>query len=177
MLPRAHALVFWPGISVYVESRRQSCRWCNRNAPPQAKLPPSLPLLIFVDYFKLAGKFFLTIGDHLSGWTEIARIKHDSHFAGVKGLCDALRQVFQTIEVPGEIASDGGSESIAEESSTFYDMLGVGDYLSSSDFPQGNGRAEVVVKTTKRLLEANIGTEGNLQTASLVRALAVEKYP
>ena len=81
MLARAQTLVFWPGISVDVESRRQSCRWCNRNAPSQAKLPPSLPRiptvpfeLIFADYFKLAGKFFLIIGDRLPGWTQIVHI-------------------------------------------------------------------------------------------------------
>ena len=33
------------------------------------------------------------------------------------------------------------------------------------------GRAEVALKTTKRLLEENIGTDGNLQKDSLAHAL------
>ena len=100
MLARAQTLVFWPEISVDVESRRQSCRWCNRNAPSQVKLPPLLPRiptvpfeLIFADYLKLAGKVFLIIGDCLSDWTEIVHIKHGSDNA------NALRHVFQTFAV------------------------------------------------------------------------------
>ena len=178
MLARAQASVFWPGVSQDIEAKRQHCGVCHRNAPSQAKLPPLLPRnptvpfeLIFADYFKLVGKFFLIIGDRLSGWTEIVNVKHSSDNSGAKGLCDALRTVFQTFGVPDEITSDGGPEFIAAESVAFYKKWGVTHRLSSSYFPQGNGRAEVAVKATKRLLEENMGSDGNLRTDSLVRAL------
>ena len=50
-------------------------------------------------------------------------------------------------------------------------MWGLAYHLSSSYFPQENGRAEVTLKITKQLLEENIGTEGNLQKDSLAHAL------
>ena len=178
MLARAQTSVFWPGISRDIESKREHCGVWHRNAPSQAKLPPLLPRLptvpfemIFADFFKLVGKFFLIIGDRLSGWTEIISVKHGSDNSGSKGLCDAFRTVFQTFGVPDELTSDGGPEFIAAETIAFYKKWGVTHRLSSSYFPQGNGRAEVAVKTTKRLLEDNVGLDGKLQTDSLVRAL------
>ena len=63
--------------------------------------------LIFADYFHLTGKFFLIIGARLSGWTVIVHVKYGSDNAGAKGLCDGLRQVFQTFRVLDEITSDG----------------------------------------------------------------------
>ena len=160
MLARAQATMYWPGISLDIESKRQICSPCHRNAPSQQRLPPQLSRiptvpfeLIFGDYFKLKGKFFLLIGDRLSGWTEIVSIKPSSATSGAKGLCDALRYIFQTFGVPEELSSDGGPEFIAPEADAFYEKWGVTHRLSSSYFPQSNGRAEVAVKTTKRLLE------------------------
>ena len=77
---------------------------------------PTVPFeIIFADFFKLVGKFFLIIGGRLSGWTEIVSVKHGSDNSGSKGLCDALRTVFQTFGVPDELTSDGGPEFIAAE--------------------------------------------------------------
>ena len=178
MLFRAQATLYWPGISVDIENKRMNCHDCHRNAPSQAKLPPQSPQiptvpfeLIFGDYFKLNGKFFLVIGDRLSGWTEIISVKPSTCTSGSKGLCDALRRVFQTFGVPDEISSDGGREFISEEAVAFYDKWGVSHRLSSAYFPQSNGRAEVAVKTTKRLLEDNMNADGSLNNDSLVRAL------
>ena len=145
MLARAETNIFWPGISIDIELVRQNCRPCNTNAPSQPKLPPQLPRiptvpfeLIFADFFKLSGKFFLIIGDRLSGWTEIVNVKPNSESSGSKGLCNAFRQVFQTFGVPDEITSDGGPEFIALETLEFYKKWAVHHHLSSSYFPQGN---------------------------------------
>ena len=43
--------------------------------------------------------------------------------------------------------------------------------LSSAYFPQSNGRAEVAVKMTKRLLRENTSSDGTLDSDKLVRAL------
>ena len=66
---------------------------------------------------------------------------------------------------------DGGRELILEETVAFNDKWGVSHRLSSAYFPQSNGRAEVAVKTTKRLLEDNMNADGSLNNDSLVRAL------
>ena len=42
---------------------------------------------------------------------------------------------------------------------------------SSANFPQSNGRAELAVKTCKRLLRSNTGPDGSLDTSMVARAL------
>ena len=91
--------------------------------------------------------------------------------SGSKGLCNAFRRVFATFGVPREISSDGGPEFTAAESLTFYRRWGSHHRLSSAYNPQSNGRAEVAVKSMKRLLEKNIGPDGNLNSDKVVRAL------
>jgi hypothetical protein len=144
--------------------------------PPQEPKVPTVPFeMIFGDYFKLCGKYFLIIGDRLSGWTEVVNVKPGTNSSGAKGLCEALRHVFVTFGVPEEISSDGGPEFTALESTDFYARWGTRHRLSSSYFPQSNGRAEVAVKMTKRLLEDNMGEDGNLNTDQVVRALLQQR--
>ena len=176
MCSRAQSVVFWPGITSDIENARASCRSCHRNAPSQAKLPPTEPRIpkvpfekIYADYFKLNGKSYLIVGDRLSGWTETFKAKPTSR--GSKGLCKALRHVFATFGVPNNLSSDGGPEFSAKATSDFLNRWGVCHTLSSVYFPQSNGRAEVAVRITKRLLEDNIGQDGSLDNDNIVRAL------
>ena len=182
MLSRAQESVYWPGYTKDIEQARLVCRTCHRNAPSQAKMPPIEPRLpkvpfemIFGDYFQLRGKHFLIIGDRLSGWTEVLKMKPGTSSAGSKGLCEALRKVFVTFGVPEELSSDGGPEFTSQESEDFYDRWGTRHRLSSAYFPQSNGRAEVAVKATKRLLEENMGPDGDLNTDEVVRALLQQR--
>ena len=182
MLSRAKTIVFWPGLTNDVEDARMRCRQCHRNAPSQAKLPPretKLPTvpfeMIYADFFYLQGKQFLIIGDRLSGWTEVISVKPGTASSGARGLCEALRHVFATFGVPEELSSDGGPEFISQESIDFYERWGTRHRLSSSYFPQSNGRAEVAVKMTKRLLEDNITPDGSLNTDSVVQALLQQR--
>ena len=48
---------------------------------------------------------------------------------------------------------------------------GVNHDPSSAYFPQSNGRAEVAVRITKRILEDNVGPNGSLDNDKVVRAL------
>ena len=170
MFSRAQATVFWPGMTLDLETARKSCNSCNRNAPSQTKLPPSarqvpnLPFqMIFADFFTLKGKNFLVFGDRLSGWTEVLRVNTRS---GSKGLCEALRTVFSTFGVPEETSSDGGPGFAAQEFKDFFAR-----WMSSDYFAQSNGRAEVAVKAMKRLIEENMGINGYLDNDKIVRAL------
>ena len=178
MLSRAQSIVFWPGLAADLEEKRSACRSCNRIAPSQPKLPPTAPELpttpfqmIFADYFQLKRKAFLVIGDRLSGWPEVVGLKDDLAATGAKGLCEALRKVFACFGVPEELSSDGGPEFIAQETADFLNRWGVKHRVSSAYFPQSNGRAEVAVKMTKRLLMDNIGENGSLNNDATVRAL------
>ena len=182
MLSRAQTIVFWPGITVDIEDARKNCRVCHRNAPSQAKMPakepkiPNVPFeMIVADFCQLQGKQYLVIGDRLSGWTEVVRVKPGSTTSGAKGLCDALRHAFVTFGVPEELSSDGGPEFTAQESADFFKRWGIRHRLSSAYFPQSNGRAELAVKMAKSLLEYNTGSDGNLNTDRVVRALLQQR--
>ena len=182
MFARAQGLVYWPGMSTDIEDARNHCRTCHRNAPSQSKLPPTAPKipttpfeLIYADYFKLIGFFYLVIGDRLSGWTEVVQVNPGSQSSGSKGLCRALRQVFATFGVPEELSSDGGPEFVSQETKDFLSRWGVRHRLSSAYFPQSNGRAEVAVKMTKRLLEDNVTENGDLNTDKVLRALLQQR--
>jgi hypothetical protein len=178
MSSRALAAVFWPGITASIETARSSCRTCHRNAPSQAKLPPVEPKLpeapfekICGDFFKLGGYYYLVVVDRLSGWPEVVKIKPGTASSGAKGLCQALRRIFATFGVPEELSSDGGPEFVALESKDFYRRWRIVHRLSSAYFPQSNGRAELAVKSVKRLLEDNVGLNGELNTDKVVCAL------
>ena len=178
MFSRAEELVYWPGMISDITAARENCRLCHKNAPSQAKLPPTAPKMpttpfqmIFGDYFQLNGKYFLVIGDRLSGWTEVVQVNPGTKNSGSKGLCNALRQVYATFGVANEISSDGGPEFVSAEAKDFYSRWGTKHRVSSAYFPQSNGRAEVAVKVTKRILEDNMGADGNLNTDKVVRAL------
>ena len=179
MTARAHVTFFWPGMSDDIENARINCRQCHKNAPTQAKLPPndspSIPELpfemLYSDYFQLVSYHYLIAGDRLSGWTEVIQVKPGTMSSGAKGLCTALRTLFSTFGVPYEISHDGGPEFIGDVFKEFMWRWGVKHQLASSYNAQSNGRAEVAVKTTKRLLENNVGPNGSLDTDNVVRAL------
>ena len=178
MMSRAQCTIFWPGLSVDLEIVRNNCGSCHRNAPSQPQphpIEPDVPEvpfeMIYSDYFKLCGKFYLIIGDRLSGWPEVVQVHHGGATSGSKGLCSAFRRIFATFGVPREISSDGGPEFTAAESNAFYDRWGIHHRLSSAYNPKSNGRAEVAVKSMKRILEKNIGSNGSLNSDEVVRAL------
>ena len=62
MIARAETSVFWPGITVDINNKRNSCNACNRMAPSQPSAPPT-PLVspvypfqcICADYFHYKG--------------------------------------------------------------------------------------------------------------------------
>ena len=99
------------------------------------------------------------------------KIKPGTAKAGSKGLCQALRKMFVSFGVPKELSSDGGPEFSAILTEQFLRTWGVRHRISSSYFPQSNGRAEVAVRSTKRLLEDNVESDGGLDSDRLIRAL------
>lgn len=182
MNERAKVSVFWPGITNDIQAIRHTCKECNRTAPSQAKTPAMQPLIpttpfeaLACDYFHFKGYYYLVTADRLSGWTEQIRIKVGTNEAGANGLCKALRRLFSTFGVPIEISSDGGPEFIAKETSDFLKRWGVRHRMSSVCFPSSNGRAELAVKSTKRLLMNNVGPNGELDNDAMVRALLTQR--
>ena len=178
MNERAKVEVYWPDITGDIQNVRDSCRDCNRIAPTQPKLPPHDPVIpstpfeaIACDYFLFMGWYYLIAADRLSCWTEITKIRQGTDESGSAGLCTAFRKLFSTFGVPYEVSSDGGPEFKAKNTEAFFKRWGIRHRMSSSYLPSSNGRAEVAVKSAKRLLMKNISVDGNLDTDEMVRAL------
>jgi hypothetical protein len=175
---RAQAIVFWPGMSYDIQRVRQECHHCNRNAPSQAAMPTepaSVPLTpfekIFADYFEFGGRHYLVVGDRLSGWSEVYLTPSGSEHAGSKGLIKCLRSFFSTFGVPQEISSDGGPEFVADVTKKFFAQWDIHHRVSAAYHPQSNGRAELAVKSCKRLLRDNVGPSGSINNDRFLRAM------
>jgi hypothetical protein len=173
MIARAKSTVFWPGITPSITALRTNCQHCNRMAPSQPSAPPYPPTpaiypfqCICADFFHHKGMQYLVIVDRYSNWPIIERAQD-----GAKGLINCLRRLFATFGIPDECATDGGPEFTAASTRQFFKDWGVNHRLSSVAFPHSNCRAEIGVKTVKRIITNNTDTRGSLDTDSLQRAI------
>ena len=178
MTARAETSVFWPGITPDISALRSSCQQCNRNAPSNPSAPPVPPMspeypfqCICADYFTYQGHHYLVVVDRYSNWPIV-----EQSAVGASGLITCLRRIFVTYGIPDELAPDGGPEFTATATRQFLNDWGVHHRLSSVAFPHSNCRAEVGVKTVKRLLMANTTSSGNIDTDSFQRAMLQFRY-
>ena len=103
--------------------------------------------------------------DRYSNWPIVKKTNRAA------GLIKCLRGEFVTYGVPVEFSSDGGPEFVASETQSFLKAWGVHHRVSSVAFPHSNCRAEVGVKTCKRLIIGNTGPNGELDVAQFQQAM------
>ena len=173
MCARAESSIFWPGMTPAIIDLRARCTACNRIAPSQPSAPPTPPLLplypfqaIASDYFQYMGKNYVVAVDRYSNWP-VVELGSD----GAQGLVAALRRIFVTYGISEELSSDGGPQYIAQLTQAFLKNWGVHHRLSSVAFPHSNCRAEIAVKTVKRMIMDNTGPNGTLNTDLFQRAM------
>jgi len=173
MTSRAETSVFWPGITSDITSLRNNCNHCNRMAPSQPSAPPVPPVYplypfqcVCADYFHHKGTNYLVIVDRYSNWPIVEKATN-----GSQGLIDCLRRTFVTFGIPDELSSDGGPEFTSTATREFLKTWGIHHRLSSVAFPHSNCRAEIGVKTVKRLITDNTGANGELDTNTFQRAI------
>ena len=166
MMARAEASVFWPGITTAINASRANCEHGNRMAPSQPSAPPTPPILpvypfqcVCSDFFSHKGMTYLIIFDRNSNWPIV-----EITTCGADGLINSLRRSFATYGIPDEISTDGGPEYIATATRQFVSAWWVNHRLSSVAFHPSNYRAEIGVKTIKRLITNNTGNTGDLDT-------------
>ena len=176
MTLRAQNCVWWPGITASIKEMRSKCKSCNENAPSQPGAPPE-PLQspdypfqkVASDYFQAGGHTYLVVVDRFSGWPVV------KHCGGSTGnslqLVNQLREYFATFGIPEELASDGGLTYTSAETQKFLSDYGVKHRLSSVAYAQSNKRAELGVKSMKRLLRENTDGGGGLDNEKFARAL------
>ena len=73
--------------------------------------------------------------------------------------------------IPEELASDAGPCYVSAATKCFFKQWGISHRLSSVAFPHSNTRAELGVKSCKRLIRDNTGPKGELYIDKFARAL------
>ena len=124
-----------------------------------------------VDMFQQEGQMDMAYADRLTGWLEPAHFPQTTSSQRIKS---QLRLYSARSEAPEQVYRDCGMNLISDEMVVFFRMWEVSIRLSLTHCPQSNGRAEVAVKTTKRLIMAYMGLEGTLDWNSM--ALATLQY-
>ena len=172
MCSRAEVSFFWPGMTPSIVETRDRCTACNRIAPSQPHAPPTPPVpptypfqCVAADYFTYQGRNYLVIVDRYSNWPIVEEAAN-----GSQGLIAALRRTFVTYGIAEELSSDGGPEFTSFKTAQFLKDWRVQHRLSSVAFPHSNCRAEVGVKTVKRLIMENTNN-GSLNTDKFQRAM------
>ena len=175
MCQRAADTVYWPGISIDITRTKEECGSCHRIAksnpsePPEEIVPPCYPFQqICADYFQHENKTYLVVVDRYSNWPIVIK------GAGrAEDLVKELRDVFVTFGVPEELTTDGGPQFSADYTESFLNSWGVKHRFSSVGNPHGNCRAEVAVKTVKRMLMMNTSATGSLNVDAFQRAMLI----
>ena len=173
MKSSARKRFWWLGMDADIDQIRSQCRDCNGAAPSNAKEPLTSPpepeypwQLTVMDYFEQSSHYYLVIADRYTGWAELYR-QNGKAITLIK----TCRNLFAQFGIPEEIASDGGGPFRSHEWTQFLKQWAIFWRKSSANFPQSNGRAELAVKTCKRLLRSNTGPDGSLDTSKVARAL------
>ena len=150
-----------------IKQIRNKCKSCTEHAPSQPSAPPQplaqpdYPFQFLVsDYFQYAGHNYLVIADRFSGWPSV-QFCGSSTSSSAK-LIENLRSYFAMHGIPEEIATDGGSTFMAYDTQKFLADYGVRHRVSSVAFPHSNQRAELAVKSMKRLCRENTNKDGSL---------------
>ena len=175
MLRRARQSVYWPGLDNDVQRVYSQCKHCTENAPSNTKEElilspiPEFPFQNTVsDIFSLSGHHYLIYADRLTGWTELFYFNKDPTSSMI---IKHLRDVFHRFGVPMEMSFDGGRNISSSEMDSFYTKWGVTQRKSSAYYPKSNGRAEAGVKSMKRAIRGNVGSDGSLDTDKVAAAL------
>ena len=107
--------------------------------------------------------------DRFSGWPIIYH--YPSTTPTSEKLINNLRTLFCTYGAPEYLFSDGGPQFKAKSLESFLQNWKITHNRSSAKYPQSNGRAELSVKTAKRILEENTAPDGSLNSDKACRAL------
>ena len=175
MLSRANQSIYWPSIETAIRNTRHNCLRCNELAPSHSKeslIPSPAPQYPFqqicMDYFHIDHHTYLSSVDRYSAWITLY---HLAQSATSKQLISTCRSLFIAYGVAEELSSDGGPQFTSHEFQHFLRDWGVSHRLSSALYPQSNGRAELGVKSAKRIIYDCASPDGSLDNDKLTRSV------
>ncbi len=82
MTARAQTSVFWPGLIIVIQKRRDQCAHHKHSLIFRKRLSKRF----FADSFEFQGWHYLIIDDRLTGWTSAYRMETGTQESGAKGL-------------------------------------------------------------------------------------------
>jgi hypothetical protein len=179
MFARASANFYWPNYREDINKFQAACPTCRKIAPSNPSLPPtqhpdipSYPFeYVVADFFSLSGRNYLAFADRYSNWLSVNKLPKDDS----PHLIQVLREYFTYFGIPRQISSDGASIFTSVETSEFCKRWDIKQRLSSSYYPHSNKRAEVAVKSAKRMVRDNLNHDGSLHGDKFARALLIHR--
>lgn len=178
MFERAATSLYWPNLRADMINFRAACSTCTRYAPSNPAMPPTEPeqptypfQSVCADFFHISPHNYLAVVDRYSQWLSIFQLPQDNSEEIVK----VLRDYISIFGIPCTLTSDGASVFTSKYMESFCDRWGIIHRVATAYNPQANKRAEVGVKSAKRLVRGNLTQTGSLQTDKLARALLAHR--
>ena len=178
MFERAATSLYWPNLRADMINFRAACTTCTRYAPSNPAMPPTEPehptypfQSICADFFHISPNNYLAIVDRYSNWLSIFQLPTDNS----EEIVNVLRNYIAIFGIPCTLTSDGASVFTSKLMEGFCDRWGIVHRVATAYHPRANKRAEVGVKSAKRLVRGNLSQTGSLHTDKLARALLAHR--
>ena len=174
MYARASNSIWWPNLRDDIVALRAACKTCIKNAPSNPAAPPqpinhpAYPFhSIAADFFHAGGHNYLAVVCRYSNWLSLFRLLKDDS----QHVMAILREYFSRWGIPVILTTDGASVFTSQDMRMFLARYGVTHRVASNYYARANKRAEVGVKSAKRLILDNLSPSGSLNTDRVARAL------
>ena len=178
MFERAASSLYWPYFRADMINFRSACTTCTRYAPSNPAMPPTEPehptypfQSICLDFFHISPNNYLAVVDRYSNWLSVFQLPKDDSAHVIQ----VLREYLSIFGIPTTLTSDGAKVFTSKEMEDFCDRWGIVHRVSTAYNPRANKRAEVGVKSAKRLLRGNMSQTGSLHTDHFARALLAHR--
>ena len=116
-----------------------------------------------MDYMQLDGSMYGVFADRHSHWVGLYMCTGGSH-----NLIGVMIREFAEHGIPKTCTTDGGPRFTAHDTKRLFADWGIDHRITSVANPDANCRAEVAVKTIKRMIGDNAGPHGKLDSQALV---------
>ena len=179
MIQRALVDIYWPQCKQDIINFKNSCLSCATNAPsnpaqhssPEPDLPQYPFQVVCTDFFTYKNRNYLILVDKYSNWLSVMLLQKDDS----KHVIKALREYFTFFGVCETLCSDGALVFTSNEMQQFCKLWGINQRISSAYYPTSNKRAEVGVKSAKRIIRENVTPQGSLNSDLFARALLMHR--